>query len=161
MNKRYLSLFLLAGLASPVHGQESNPSVGPLSRGDTNTFSAGTEDTLKNMDEYGRPTTQEGMERKDLNREQYSRTDRGPEMHRMHRPMSQRDSVLIQDIQSQIASDDALSERAKNISVDSKNGKVILRGTVANIQEKARLEEIAKKVPGTKSVENQTEVRRY
>lgn len=75
--------------------------------------------------------------------------------------ISTHDTELIRDIRSRINADATLSTRAKNITIISDNGKVILKGAVANTQEKAKLEEIARKAGGTKSVENLTEVGTY
>lgn len=75
--------------------------------------------------------------------------------------ISTQDTELIRDIRSRINADATLSTRAKNITIISDNGMVILKGAVADAQEKAKLEEIAKKATGTKSVENFTEVGTY
>lgn len=68
------------------------------------------------------------------------------------------DTELTRSIREQIVADQSLSMRAKNIIIVSKNGLVTLKGAVATNQEQARVEEIAKKSSGTKSVVNQTEV---
>ncbi|KYG63636.1 hypothetical protein AZI86_12455 [Bdellovibrio bacteriovorus] len=69
-----------------------------------------------------------------------------------------RDTELTRSIREQIVADQNLSMRAKNITIISKNGLVTLKGAVATNQEQSRVEEIAKKSSGTKSVVNQTEV---
>lgn len=68
------------------------------------------------------------------------------------------DAELTRNIREQIVADQNLSMRAKNITIISNNGLVTLKGAVATNQEQARVEEIAKKSSGTKSVVNQTEV---
>ncbi|MGZ3768770.1 MAG: BON domain-containing protein [Bdellovibrio sp.] len=78
-----------------------------------------------------------------------------------NKKLSAKDTALIRNIRSQINADKNLSTSAKNITILSSNGKVILKGAVANSQEKAKVEEIAKKTSGTKSVENLTEVGTY
>lgn len=68
------------------------------------------------------------------------------------------DTELTRSIRERIVSDQSLSMRAKNITIISKDGQVTLKGAVATSQEQAKVEEIAKKSSGTKSVVNQTEV---
>lgn len=164
MNRKYLLILLLTGLTSTVHGQESNPSVGPLGRGEKGgTFSTGTEDTIRHQDAYGRRSGTEEDEmmsrREGMRYEEYSQRGEMRGMRGMRRPAG--DTALIQNIKEQIAADETLSNKAKSVSVDSRNGRVILRGAVSTRDEKERLEEIVRKVEGTKSIENQTEIRRY
>lgn len=71
------------------------------------------------------------------------------------------DRELTRLIRYKISADKMLSSQAKNITIISENGNVTLRGDVANYQEKAKVEEIAKKSKGTRQVENLTEVATY
>lgn len=68
------------------------------------------------------------------------------------------DTELTRSIREHIVADQSLSMRAKNITIISNSGLVTLKGTVATNKEQSRVEEIAKKAVGTKSVINQTEV---
>lgn len=72
--------------------------------------------------------------------------------------MNAKDTELTRSIRERIVADQSLSMRAKNVTIISQNGLVTLKGSVANNQEQAKVEAIAKKVSGTQSVVNQTEV---
>lgn len=52
-----------------------------------------------------------------------------------------------------------LSTNAKNIKVITRNGDVTLRGPVNTSAEKEKIAELAKAVPGIKTVDNQLEVK--
>lgn len=72
-----------------------------------------------------------------------------------------KDLALTRSIREKINEDKSLSLRAKNITVISENGKITLKGAISNNAEKSKLEEIAKKATGAKTVENLTEVGTY
>lgn len=76
-------------------------------------------------------------------------------------PMSAKDTAITRSIREQIAADKSLSMRAKNVTIATQNGRITLKGAVANNSEKSKIEEIAKKVSGVQSVDNQTEVQSY
>lgn len=76
-------------------------------------------------------------------------------------PTTSNDVNLIRDIRQRLNSDVTLSSQARNVNVTSSGGRVILRGFVANNDEKSRIEEIVKGASGTQSVDNQISVSNY
>ena len=65
------------------------------------------------------------------------------------------DREVVQRIRQALVSDDSLSANAKNVTIDSKNDAVTLRGSVANEQERATVAAKAKQVAGDRKVENE------
>ncbi len=55
------------------------------------------------------------------------------------------DVKITREIRKALVADDALSTTAKNIKIITVHGKVTLRGPVANVQEKTKIEKTAKK----------------
>ncbi|WII71547.1 BON domain-containing protein [Bdellovibrio sp. 22V] len=76
----------------------------------------------------------------------------------MDQGKTEKDTALTRTIRERINADKSLSTRAKNITIITNNGKVLLKGTVASDQEQAKVEEIAKKTAGAQTVTNQTDV---
>lgn len=72
--------------------------------------------------------------------------------------MAVKDTAITKSIRERIVSDKTLSMKAKNITIVTNNGHVVLKGPVANAQEKTKVEAIAKSVSGTMGLENHTEV---
>jgi len=64
------------------------------------------------------------------------------------------DAAILTSIKSQLVSNGILGT-----NVDVKNGEVTLTGTVANAQDKARAEQIARQASGVKTVKNQLTVK--
>jgi osmotically-inducible protein OsmY len=56
-----------------------------------------------------------------------------------------KDVKITQKIRKALVADDALSITAKNIKIITVHGKVILRGPVANVQEKKKIAKMAQK----------------
>lgn len=71
---------------------------------------------------------------------------------------TQADITITQQVRREIMADSSLSLSAKNVKIIASQGKVTLRGTVANEREKSGIEEIARKAPGVTTVDNQLEV---
>ncbi len=67
------------------------------------------------------------------------------------------DVKVTREIRKALVADDALSTTAKNIKIITVHGKVILRGPVANVQEKTKIEKTAKQFTKQR-IENQLEV---
>jgi len=55
--------------------------------------------------------------------------------------------------------DDNLSSDAKNVKVITANGQVTLRGPVNNVQEKTKIEQIAKSAAGGAQIVDQLDVK--
>jgi len=55
--------------------------------------------------------------------------------------------------------DDELSTTAKNIKVITANGQVTLRGPVKTVQEKAKIDQVAKSAAGGAQIVNQLDVK--
>lgn len=72
--------------------------------------------------------------------------------------MSEKDTELTRRVREQIVADEKLSMNAKNIKIIAQNGKITLKGPVDSATERNKVEAIAKKVSGAKSIVNQTEV---
>jgi osmotically-inducible protein OsmY len=65
------------------------------------------------------------------------------------------DREVVQRIRQALVSDDSLSPSAKNVTIDSKNQSVTLRGSVATEQERATVAARARQVAGDRTVENE------
>jgi osmotically-inducible protein OsmY len=70
-------------------------------------------------------------------------------------PNDAEDIKVAAAVRKAILNDDSLSVTAHNVKFVASDGTVILRGPVKNAAEKARVESIAKGVPGVATVENQ------
>jgi len=77
---------------------------------------------------------------------------RGPQGYRRS------DERISEDINEELTTDDELD--ASGISVEVKNGEVLLKGSVTDRQSKRRAEEIAESCSGVKDVQNQIRVKR-
>jgi osmotically-inducible protein OsmY len=65
------------------------------------------------------------------------------------------DREVVQRIRQALVSDDSLSTGAKNVTIDSKDDAVTLRGSVASEQERATVAAKARQVAGDRKVENE------
>ena len=65
------------------------------------------------------------------------------------------DREVVQRIRQALVSDDSLSANAKNVTIDSKDDAVTLRGSVASEQERATVAAKAKQVAPNRKVENE------
>ena len=61
------------------------------------------------------------------------------------------------DVRKAIVDDKSLSVQARNVKVLASGGVVTLRGPVNNADEKKRIEQLARNVPGVTSVKNELE----
>ncbi|MEZ0392976.1 MAG: BON domain-containing protein [Pseudobdellovibrionaceae bacterium] len=68
------------------------------------------------------------------------------------------ESETVRKIRSDITGDKSLSMAAHNVKIINQNGQIFLKGPVANSNEKAKVEEIAKRTAGATTVVNQTYV---
>lgn len=68
------------------------------------------------------------------------------------------DTELTRMVREKIMADNTLSAKAKNITIVTNSGKITLRGQVTTAQEKAKVEDIAKRTSGTMGVDNQTTI---
>lgn len=68
------------------------------------------------------------------------------------------DAEMVRKIRAEITSNTDLSTRAHNVKVINQNGQIYLKGPVANMMEKSKVEEIAKRMAGNTAVVNQTYV---
>jgi osmotically-inducible protein OsmY len=73
---------------------------------------------------------------------------------------SEGDRTITQEIRKQVTDRDELSTNAKNIKIITIDGVVTLRGPVKSENEKTTIAGIARKAPGVKRVDDQTEVER-
>jgi Predicted periplasmic or secreted lipoprotein len=71
---------------------------------------------------------------------------------------SSSDLKITQDIRQALVKDRELSTTAKNIKVITENGHVTLRGPVKNVQEKARVDQLAKSAAGGAHIVDQLDV---
>jgi osmotically-inducible protein OsmY len=69
-----------------------------------------------------------------------------------------KDTAITKTIRERIMKDKTLSMKAKNITIVTNAGHVILKGPVANAEERTKVEGIAKSVSGTTGLENHTEI---
>jgi osmotically-inducible protein OsmY len=68
------------------------------------------------------------------------------------------DLEITQKIRRSVVADDSLSTNAQNVKIITAQGVVTLRGPVANVEEKAKIESTAQRVAGVKRVDNQIEI---
>lgn len=68
------------------------------------------------------------------------------------------DLKITQAIRQALMKDGELSTTAKNIKVITENGQVTLRGPVKNVQEKARVNQLAKSAAGGAHIVDQLDV---
>jgi osmotically-inducible protein OsmY len=71
---------------------------------------------------------------------------------------SSSDLKITQAIRQALVKDGELSLTAKNIKVITENGQVTLRGPVKNVQEKARVDQLAKSAAGGAHIVDQLDV---
>jgi hyperosmotically inducible periplasmic protein len=71
---------------------------------------------------------------------------------------SSSDLKVTQAIRQALMKDGTLSTSAKNIKVITENGQVTLRGPVKNVQEKARVDQLAKSAAGGANIVDQLDV---
>lgn len=83
-----------------------------------------------------------------------SSSDRAAQMYGTSSSL-QKDSDLIRRLRSQIAQDSSLSDEAKAVSVTTRNGRVVLKGSVENATEKEKLDSMARAASGSSRVDNQ------
>lgn len=148
MKKQLLTALVVSGLASFAFAAE-NPSTSQTTTNGMERESSGAIHT--------EPMKREGMSMDEHS--QYNTDNRMKPMKNQASALS--DANLQRSIHDQIMSDETLSVGAKGVTVTSENGKVTLKGSVASNQERMKLEEIAKKAKGAKSVDNQTEVQSF
>jgi osmotically-inducible protein OsmY len=65
------------------------------------------------------------------------------------------DREVVQKIRQALVSDDSLSTSAKNVTIDSQQNAVTLRGSVASEQERATVAAKARQAAGDRTVENE------
>ena len=75
-----------------------------------------------------------------------------------NQPNSDADLKVLAAVRSAIVNDDNLSIAAHNVKVMVVKGAVTLRGPVKNTNEKARIEELARKVAGVVSIDNRLDI---
>lgn len=148
MKKQLLTALVVSGLTSFAFAAES-PSTTQTTTNGSERESSGAIKT--------EPMNREGMSMDEHS--QYNADNRANPMRNQTTALS--DANLQRSIHDQIMSDETLSVGARGVTVTSDNGKVTLKGSVASNQERMKLEEIAKKVKGAKSVDNQTEVQSF
>mgnify|MGYP003575805768 CR=1 FL=1 len=71
---------------------------------------------------------------------------------------SESDIKLLAAVRSAIVDDKNLSTAAHNVKIMAVKGAVTLRGSVNNKNEKARVEELTRKVSGVVSIDNQLDI---
>jgi osmotically-inducible protein OsmY len=69
------------------------------------------------------------------------------------------DRELAAAVRKAIVSDKSLSTYARNVKVITRDGTVTLRGPVRNIDEKAKVAELAKQVPAVQTIDNRLTVK--
>jgi hyperosmotically inducible periplasmic protein len=72
---------------------------------------------------------------------------------------SSADLKITQGIRQALMKDGELSMTAKNIKIITENGQVTLRGPVKNVQEKARVNQLAKSAAGGARIVDQLDVK--
>lgn len=78
----------------------------------------------------------------------------------MDQSNSETDVELVAAIRRAIMEQDQISTAGKNVKVIANNGEVSLRGPVESENEKSRIAETVRSVPGVVTLDNQLEVKR-
>jgi hyperosmotically inducible periplasmic protein len=73
---------------------------------------------------------------------------------------SKSDLDITQRIRQAVMKDDSLSFDAKNVKIITRDGKVVLRGTVKSYEERLAIESAAKNVAGQANVQSELEVKK-
>jgi hyperosmotically inducible periplasmic protein len=73
---------------------------------------------------------------------------------------SSADLKITQAIRQALIKDGELSTTAKNIKVITANGQVTLRGPVKTVEEKAKVDQIARSAAGGAQIDNQLDVKK-
>ncbi len=71
---------------------------------------------------------------------------------------SSADRAITQRVREAVTGDDSLSATAKNVTIQTTDGVVTLRGPVQSSKEKSQVGDMAKDVDGVKRVNNQLEI---
>jgi osmotically-inducible protein OsmY len=71
---------------------------------------------------------------------------------------SESDRAITAEIRKAVVGDATLSFTAKNVKIITKDGNVVLRGPVKNVDERAAIQAKAVRVAGPSRVDNQLEV---
>ena len=105
------------------------------------------------------PDTSPATEPSGLDNSRVNQRDRNEQtLTPMDQSNSKADLSITQAIRKSIMKQH-FSMDAKNIKIITSNGEVTLRGPVKNISEKKRIDKIAKSVAGTKTLNNELEVK--
>jgi len=70
------------------------------------------------------------------------------------------DQQLIRRIEWAVAGDPATSPEIQRVTIDARNGTVVLRGRASSMEARAAIEALAEKTPGVVAVTNELEVMR-
>lgn len=70
------------------------------------------------------------------------------------------DRTIATKIRQAVVADESLAPAMENVQIVSKDGRVVLRGTVPSVGDRARLEAKARTVPGVVSVTNEIGIQR-
>jgi hyperosmotically inducible periplasmic protein len=76
----------------------------------------------------------------------------------MNQGNSKRDLRITAEIRKRVMADEKLSTTAQNAKIITRGAVVTLRGPVATAEEKAKLQDAARKVRGVKRVDNKLEI---
>lgn len=71
---------------------------------------------------------------------------------------SESDLAITRAVRRDVTDDDAFSMNARNVKIITRDGVVTLRGPVKTVEEKAKIEALAARTDGVRSVDNQIEV---
>lgn len=104
--------------------------------------------------ESDRPRTDTGADNTTVNQRDRS----GVTMTPGDQGESEADRDVTAQIRRAVMADDQLGTNAKNVKIITRGGTVTLRGPVSSAAERARVEELAKRVTGVQSVNDQIEV---
>lgn len=101
--------------------------------------------TTTSSDDYGIKADNSKVYERITNNSEWTAEDQGS---------SEYDIKTTQTIRQQLVDQDAFSTNAKNVKVITRNGYVVLKGPVQSLEERRRIEAIAKRVAGTSNVTN-------
>jgi osmotically-inducible protein OsmY len=85
-------------------------------------------------------------------------TDLSTTPQRQEGAIAAEEPTLAEQVEAALAQDPALASEARNVTVTSRNGRVVLRGSVQTLAEKQRIEARAGEIVLPENVENEIEV---
>jgi len=143
------------GNNAPINnGASNNASANNGAGTSANSASVPTNGNAAALPAQSPPTSDYAADNTRVN----ARDRNGSTLTPMDQGSSEADRKLTQQIRQAVVGDKSLSFTAKNVKIITINGKVTLRGSVKNDDERTKIAAAAKRIAGDAQVENYLEV---